>query len=516
VTATTFGSGTESAAEAAADDGALLTLRGIEKSFPGVQALKGVDFELRAGQVHALVGENGSGKSTLMKVAGGEYQADAGEIFLDGERVHFRVPGDSIRAGISAIAQEVPLVPQLSIAENVLLGRLPRRRGVVDWRTARRHALDVLASLEVDDLDPQALVGTLPLDQQQLISIARALSLNSRVLIFDEATSSLTEDEVESLFRVIKGLRTRGVGIIFITHRLREIYAIADVVTVLRDGAMVGTRPIDEAPESDLTRMMVGRDLGDFFFKQEIEPGPVVLETKALQSRGMLAPVDLELRAGEIVGLAGLVGAGRSGLLSTLFGLESGVSGEILVDGAPVRVGTPRAAITAGFALVPEDRKRLGLVANRSVRENLAMVENSRIWDRFVVAGRQERALAQRYVSQLQIRTPSLDTPVQSLSGGNQQKIVIGKWLAQHPKIWLLDEPTRGIDVGAKSEIFRLMGDLAASGTAILMSSSELIDLLGICDRLLVMFRGEIVGELSRAEATEERVIYYATGQSVS
>ena len=494
----------------------LLRLEGISKGFPGVQALKDVSLTLRPGEVHALVGENGSGKSTLTKIATGEYQPDAGELFFEERPVRFRAPIESIRAGISAIAQEIPLVHQLSIAENVLLGRLPTRRGAVDWSAANRHATEVLSTLDAADIDPRRLAGTLPLDQQQLISIARALSLDSKVMIFDEATSSLTEDEVGALFRVIDRLRARGVGIIFITHRLREIYAIADTVTVLRDGARIDTLPIADTPEATLTRMMVGRELGDYFFKQEVERGGVVLEVRGLQAHGSSETVDLTLHAGEIVGLAGLVGAGRSGLLSTLFGLQKKGGGEVLVDGRAVRIRHPRDAIAAGFALVPEDRKSAGLVSTLSVRENLSMVENSRVFPRFLVGMKRERALAKEYVASLQIRTPSYDTPVRVLSGGNQQKVVIGKWLAQRPKIWLLDEPTRGIDVGAKSEIFRLMGNLAASGTAILMSSSELIDLLGVCDRVIVMFRGRVVGELSRAEATEERVIYYATGQSVA
>jgi ABC-type sugar transport system ATPase subunit len=517
VTAPPISTGTTPAEVPDGSDGPpLLGLTNISKGFPGVQALQDVSLELRAGEVHALVGENGSGKSTLTKIAAGQYQADHGEIFVDGQRMHFRAPAESIRAGISAIAQEIPLVPQLSIAENVLLGRIPKRRGVVNWPAVNGHARDVLEQLDAGNLDPRREVGTLPLDQQQVVSIARALSVNSRVIIFDEATSSLTEDEVEALFRVIRNLRARGVGIVFISHRLKEIYSVADRVTVLRDGQVIGTLPIEQAPEATITKMMVGRELGDYFHKREVPRGNTVFEARGVVPRGYENGVDFTLHAGEIVGLAGLVGAGRSDLLSTLFGLHGRVRGEVLVDGRPVHIKGPRNAIASGLALVPEDRKRAGLVLNRSVKENLMLAANARMFPHFMVAGREERATAHQYVTQLRIRTSDIETPVQQLSGGNQQKIVIGRWLVQRPRIWLLDEPTRGIDVGAKVEIFRLMGDLAASGTAILMSSSELIDLLGICDRLLVMFRGQIVAELSRAESTEERVVYYATGQSLA
>ena len=322
--------------EAAPATEVLLRLENIEKSFPGVRALRGVDFELRAGEIHALVGENGSGKSTLTKIISGEYQPDAGAIYFQGERVQFRAPAESIRAGISAIAQEIPLVQQLSIAENILLGRLPTRRRKINWSQANEHATTVLATLEADHLDPRRLVETLPLDQQQIVSIARALSTNSKVIIFDEATSSLTDDEVDALFRVIRNLRDRGVGIVFITHRLREIYAVAEVVTVLRDGAMIGTLPIAEAPEAQLTRMMVGRELDEYFFKQDVPRGEKVLEVRGLHHHTSPAPLDFDVHTGEIVGLAGLVGAGRSELLASLFGLGRRVGGEILVDGQSV------------------------------------------------------------------------------------------------------------------------------------------------------------------------------------
>jgi ABC-type sugar transport system ATPase subunit len=331
-------------------------------------------------------------------------------------------------------------------------------------------------------------------------------------VIFDEATSSLTEDEVEALFRVIRRLRSHGVGVVFISHRLREIYDVADRVTVLRDGRAVGSLPIAEADEARLTRMMVGRELGDYFHKQEVERGGIVLSARGLSGVGV-RDVSFDLHAGEIVGLAGLVGAGRSELLKLLFGVVRRTAGEIVVDGRPAAISEPRDAIGLGIAMVPEDRRRAGLVQILSVRRNLTMAAQARMFRQFFVRPAAERAMARSRVQQLDIKTPRLDTPVRLLSGGNQQKVVVGKWMAVQPRIWLLDEPTRGVDVGAKAEIHRLMGEMARSGMAILMSSSELIDLLGVCDRILVMFRGRIVADLDRAEAEEERVVYYATGQ---
>jgi ABC-type sugar transport system ATPase subunit len=491
----------------------LLSMQGITKAFPGVRALLAVDFDVVGGEVHALVGENGSGKSTLMKVAAGEVQPDEGQIVLEGEPTSFRAPAQAISAGISSIAQEIALVPHLTVAENVLLGRLPRSRwGIVDWRAARRHAAEVMADLELD-LDPITIAGRLSLDLQQMESIAQALSLRSKLVIFDEATSSLTEDQVEALFRTIGRLRGRGVGVVFITHRLREIYSVADRVTVLRDGRVVGTLPIEEATEARVTSMMVGRELQDYFAKQDLERGSVVLSVRGLSDGKGIRDVTFDIHAREIVGLAGLVGAGRTELLRMLFGMHRVTSGEVWVGGAPARIREPRDAISRGIALVPEDRRRAGLVSMLSVRQNLTMAAEARILDDFVVRTDRERALARQFVDRLRIKTSGLETPVRLLSGGNQQKVVVGKWMAVNPRIWLLDEPTRGVDVGAKAEIHRLLGDLAASGMGILMSSSELIDLLGVCDRVLVMFRGRLVAELPRSEATEERVVFHATGQ---
>ncbi|HEY7280817.1 MAG TPA: sugar ABC transporter ATP-binding protein [Actinomycetota bacterium] len=496
----------------APDGTSLIRMEGIGKSFPGVRALDGVEFEVRVGEVHALVGENGSGKSTLMKIASGEVRPDEGRILVRGEEASFRGPADAIAAGVTLTVQEVALVPDLTVAENVLLGRLPKKRLRIDWSEARRQASAVLAELEID-VDPMRFAGQLSLDVQQMVSIAKSLSQRPRLLILDEATSSLTEDQVEALFRAIRRLRDDGTSVVFISHRLREIYSVADRVTVLRDGRVVGTLPIGVADQARVTSMMVGRELVDYFGKKEIQRGPVVLSVRDVSDGKLLRDVSFDVHSREIVGLAGLVGAGRTELLRMLFGMHHIVAGQISIDGAPVRIREPRDAIGHGLALVPEDRRRSGLVPMLSLRENLGMAAKARITEGFVVRRSEERALASKYVDRLRIKSTSLETPVSMLSGGNQQKVVVGKWMAVDPRIWLLDEPTRGVDVGAKAEIHRLLSDLSASGMGILMSSSELTDLLGVCDRVLVMFRGRLVADLPRSEATEERVIYFATGQ---
>ena len=492
-----------------------LRMQGISKTFPGVRALIGVDFTVMPGEVHALVGENGSGKSTLMKIAAGEVQPDEGTISVDGQPTSFRTPAQAIAAGISATAQEIALVPHLTVAENVLIGRLPRTWWGVDWPEARRRAVEVMADLEMR-VDPMTIAGRLTLDMQQMVTIAQSLSLGARVAIFDEATSSLTEDQVEALFRTIRRLRDRGSSVVYISHRLGEIYSVADRVTVLRDGKVVGTLPVAEATEERVTSMMVGRELGDYFGKREMERGPVMLSVRGLSDGHGLRDISFDVHSREIVGLAGLVGAGRTELLRMLFGMHRVAEGEISVNGSPVRIKEPRDAIEQGLALVPEDRRRAGLVPMLSVKQNLGMAANARMMQQFVVRTSQERALAQGYVDRLRIKTPNLEMPVLKLSGGNQQKVVVGKWMAVNPRLWLLDEPTRGVDVGAKAEIHRLLSDLAAAGMGILMSSSELVDLLGVCDRVLVMFRGRMVADLRGDEATEERVVYYATGQGAA
>mgnify|MGYP000010132080 CR=1 FL=1 len=485
----------------------ILVLTHITKQFPGVKALDDVHFEMRPGEVHALLGENGAGKSTLIKIVSGVYRPDAGEIRIDGRPVTFNSPHEAQAQGIATIYQELSLYPELTVAENVFMGHAPRTRlGTVDWAAMRRQAKDILASLEIYDLDVNRKVGTLTVGNRQRVEIAKALSLNARVLIMDEPTAALTEADVERLFHSVRLLRERGVGIIYISHRLQEVFQIADRVTVLRDGQYVDTRPVSETTEDDLINMMVGRTIDNLFPKLPAEIGDVVLEVQDVYRRPSVRGVSLTLRAGEIVGLAGLVGAGRSELAQVIFGLTPADSGQVRVNGQVVNIRHPGQAMQLGIAYVPEDRGTQGLVRQMRVRENLSMAVLRSLVSGIFVNRKAERELAQRSIKQLNIRAYSTEQIVNKLSGGNQQKVVVGKWLASAPRVLIMDEPTRGIDVGAKAEIHRLMSELAQRGMAILMISSELPEIIGMSDRVLVMRQGRIVAEYPRAEATQENI----------
>jgi ABC-type sugar transport system ATPase subunit len=495
---------------------AILSAQELRKRFGGVHALRGAELAVVAGRVHALIGENGSGKSTLLKIVSGQLRRDAGRVVLGGDEVEFRNPTEAMRAGIATVTQETTLAPDLTVAENIFLGhRLARRGPMIDWRESRRRARLALERLQLT-LDPARLVRRLRPDQQQMVEIARALSVDARVLILDEPTSSLTDDEVAALFGVVRRLKDEGVAVVFVSHRLQEVFAIADDYTVLRDGVTVGSGAVAEATRGRLIHLMVGRELEEFAAEaaatEHGEAREPVLRIRDLSLPGHLDSVSLDVRAGEIVGLAGLVGAGRSELLEAVFGLHRPATGEIRVDGRPLRARGPRDAATRGLAFVPADRKRQGLILQMSVRENLAMASTARLLRLRPPTSSRELGLVRLAIGRLRIRTASTRASVSTLSGGNQQKVVLGKWLATEPRVLMLDEPTRGVDVGAKAEIYRLLSDAAANGMAVLASSSETPELLLLCDRILVMFRGRIVAALSREEATEARVASYAAG----
>jgi rhamnose transport system ATP-binding protein len=466
----------------------LLKVASAVKSFAGVQALKGVSFELAAGEVHALVGENGAGKSTLIKIVTGAHRPDAGTIEVNGAPVENNSPLVAKSLGIAAIYQQPALFAELSIAENLALG--VERGWRVDWKARRENALRLLSRVGAD-LDPALPVRRLSMPQQQLVEIARALGANAKILIMDEPTSSLSEKEVANLFRVIRELKSQGVGVVYISHRLDELFEIADRVTVLRDGQNVGTRAMTEIDRGELIRMMVGRALSTVFPKRSVPIGETVLEV----------PGSFSIRAGEIFGLAGLVGSGRTRLAKRLFGL---IPGEPLLAG----IESPQDAVARGIAYVPEDRRRHGVIPEMSVAQNTTLASLKGLM--LDLAG--ETRAATNYVERFAIKTPSIGTPVENLSGGNQQKVSLARWLATSPRVLILDEPTQGIDVGAKSEIHKLMGDLAEKGMAILMISSELPEILGMSDRIGVMHQGRIAGILERDEATPEKIMALALG----
>jgi ribose transport system ATP-binding protein len=487
----------------------LLRMTAVSKRFPGVQALDGVHLDVGRGEVVGLVGENGSGKSTLLKVAAGRYSADAGEVWFDGQPVSCTSPAAALDLGIALIAQEVQVQPRLTVTENLLDGRAPRRLGLLDWRRAHRQAEAELAELDLP-MSPAALVGDLPLHQQQMLAIARVVRRRPRLVLFDEPTSSLTGDETAHVYAMVRRLAARGAAVVYITHRLREYFDLADRVHVLRDGRDVGTRETASIDEPELVQMMVGRQQVEIFERPATKDVEVftdaapALEVTALTS-ARLHGIDLQVRAGEIVGIAGQAGAGRTSLAETLFGRWSH-SGSVRVEGRETSLGSPRAAMAAGIALVPEDRKRAGLVLSMSVRENLAMAawSHTSTWGVRQVA--RERAATAKVAGDLSVRAAGLDVEVGTLSGGNQQKIAIGKWLLTDLKVLVLDEPTRGVDVGAKAEIYALVEELARGGLAVVVVSSELLEVLRLAHRVVVMAKGRVVGELPGDVASEESI----------
>jgi ABC-type sugar transport system ATPase subunit len=491
---------------------AIFRLQNVTKHFGGVTAVEDVDFDLRTGEVHALVGENGAGKSTLMKIVHGLYTPDEGTLEVDREAVEFASPRDAEAAGIAMIPQELDLFPELSITENLFVGRQrPRTRwGTLDRAAMRAETRERLRSLGVD-MDVTTTVKGLSAANQQIVAIARALVGEARAVVMDEPTASLTEREVQQLFRIISELTSGGVGVVYISHRLDEVFAISDRITVLRDGHHITTAPANELDTEELVRLMVGRPLNELFTRSPHSPGEEALEVRGLSRAGEFEDVDLDVRRGEIVGLSGLVGAGRSEVAQCIFGIRPPDSGEIRIDGEDVQIRSPQAAMERGIFYVPEERRSQGLILPFSIKNNITLSILDRI-SRFGFVPRAERQTADRFARDLSIRGAKMSDPVSRLSGGNQQKVVLAKSLAREPSIMLLDEPTRGIDVGAKSEIYRLIDDLAKEGKAILLISSELEEVLSMSDRILVMREGHITGEFNREEATQENVMTAATG----
>jgi ABC-type sugar transport system ATPase subunit len=501
----------------------LLEMRAITKSFPGVRALDGVTLSLARGEVHALVGENGAGKSTLMKVLGGVYPHGTygGEIAIEGAEQRFAGVRDAEAAGVAVIFQELSLVKEMTVGENIFLGREPQRFGVVRWDELYRRAQALLDELQLR-VDPRTPVRNLGIGQQQLVEIAKALSQQARILVLDEPTAALTEAEVETLFRILGGLRARGVGMIYISHKLDEVFRVSDRVTVLRDGRTVGTDATRDLTEARVIARMVGREVGEIFPEARHERGRVAFEARNITvedpnvaGKLLVKNVSFAVRRGEVLGVAGLMGAGRSDLLMAIFGAHAGrVTGEVFVEGRRVGVRSPAEAIQRGLGFVTEDRKRFGLVLDQTILNNMTLAGLSRLSGRFVTDVDAEAAAGARSMRELRVKATSVFAVAGTLSGGNQQKVVLAKWLLTNPKVLFLDEPTRGIDVGAKQEIYALVNRLAAEGLAIVLVSSELPEVLGLSDRVIVLHEGRVTGEFTRAEATPEAVMACATGHT--
>lgn len=492
----------------------VLLMQDICKSFPGVKALDNVQLKVRRGEVHALLGENGAGKSTLLKILAGVYTRDAGRIFFEGKEIQNLDTKKADEIGISVIYQEFSTLPHLSIAENIYLAVQPRKRsGLIDWKRCNEESKALLRRVGLD-IDPSTPIRELKVAQQQMVEIAKALSRNAKLIVMDEPTAPLTQHEIDRLFSVIRELKEQGVSIIYVSHRLVEIQQICDRITFLRDGCYVGERDVQDTSIDDMIRMMVGRELSEMYPKTEAQIGDVLLDVSHLSTADKLHDVSLTLYRGEILGIAGLVGAGRTELARAIFGADPISAGEIRIDGEEIQRPSVQRSIAKGLGLVPEDRKRQGLVLMMNVQHNITLA-SLRSFQKLgkLCIGREERRVA-GFVKKLRIATPSILQEANNLSGGNQQKVVLSKWLCTNTKALIIDEPTRGIDVGAKKEIYELMGELVASGIGIIMISSELPELIGVCDRILVMHDGRITGELTRDSFSEESIMMYATGQA--
>jgi ribose transport system ATP-binding protein len=492
----------------------LLEMKGIGKTFPGVKALQGVNLTVREGAVHALLGENGAGKSTLIKILSGAYAKDEGQIFFEGKPVEIRSPQDAQALGISTIYQEFNLARNLTVAENIFLGHLPRKGLAVDWALVKQRSREILDSLGVT-FSEDTLTSTLSVAEQQLVEIAKSLNRKTRILIMDEPSAVLGEKDLEKLFGVVRALQAQGIGIIYISHRMKEIFELADEVTVLKDGRYVDTRIISEVTMDELVKLMIGRDLKDVYPKRTPAPGDVLLEVSNVSRATLVHDISFSLRAGEIVGFAGITGSGRTELVRAIFGADP-CTGEMRISGRPYKPRSPEDAISRGVALVTEDRKAQGLFLKLSVSINTTISGLRQLCRYGAIQLSRELTLVKKMIQDLSIKTPGPNFIVVNMSGGNQQKVVLARWLSIGTRIFILDEPTRGIDVGSKSEIYQIMDELTKKGVGIIMISSELPEVLGMSDRIMVMREGTIVKELSRAEASEEAIMHYAVGSDVA
>ena len=491
-----------------------VTMKGISKSFGPVRVLDGIDFSIAGGEIHALVGENGAGKSTLMKILSGAHAADSGSILIDGERVTIRSTNDAEALGIAIIHQELNMIPQLSVMDNLFLGREPNRFGVIERGRLHAESVRWLSKVGAGQIDLDRTAATLSIGLQQLVEIAKALSLDARVLIMDEPTASLTDREIGTLFQIMTDLKARGVGIVYVSHRMEEIFKICDKVSVLRDGHFAGERMVAKTDFGEVVKMMVGRELKERFPKRENAPGPVRLTVDDLADEGNITGIHFEVRSGEVLGVAGLIGSGRSEILNTLFGVNHRTAGRVLLDGGALTVERPADAIAAGIGFVTEDRKSQGLVLGLSLRENVTLVHLGKYARGGIIDRKAEATAVKELMDELQIRARDAELEVNALSGGNQQKVVFAKWLAEPPKVLLLDEPTRGVDVGGKAEIYHTINRLAAAGTAIVMVSSELPEVLAMSDRILVMREGRQAAIFDAKSTNQEQIIAAATEES--
>lgn len=498
------------------EENIVLSMKNINKSFPGVKALSNVDFFLRKGEIHALMGENGAGKSTLIKVLTGVYELDSGSINVAGKNIINHSPNEAQNNGISTVYQEINLCPNLSIAENLFIGREPRKFGLIDWKTMQRKSKEVLNDLKIE-IDPTKLLDECSLAVQQMIAIARAVDMKCRVLVLDEPTSSLDDEEVEKLFGLMKRLRNEGVGIIFVTHFLEQVYAVCDRITVLRNGELVGEYEIDKLPRVELVAKMIGKDFDDLadikseYKKYDKEKVPVI-ETKDLCHTGTIKPFSIYVNKGEVLGLAGLLGSGRSEMVRAIYGADKADSGELKIFGKKVKINTPLDAIKNGIAYLPEDRKKDGIIEDLSVKENIIIAMQAKKGMFKPMSKKEMEEIADKYIDLLNIKTADRETPIKNLSGGNQQKVIIGRWLFTNPEYLILDEPTRGIDIGTKTEIQKFVLKLSEEGKAVTFISSEIEEMLRTCSRIVVLRDRKQVGEINETEMSQENVMSTIAG----